>query len=39
MGLAGSKLKFWQTGNMQRYAAAMFLGVATLVGVFVFFRI
>jgi NADH-quinone oxidoreductase subunit L len=39
MGLAGSKLKFWQTGNMQRYAAAMFLGVATLVGAFVFFRI
>jgi NADH-quinone oxidoreductase subunit L len=39
MGLAGSKLKFWQTGNMQRYAAAMFLGVATLVAAFVFFRI
>ncbi len=39
MGLAGSKLKFWQTGNMQRYAAAMFLGVAVLVGAFVFFRI
>ncbi|CAN5781865.1 NADH-quinone oxidoreductase subunit L [soil metagenome] len=39
MSLAGSKMKFWQTGNMQRYAAAMFLGVATLVGAFVFFRI
>ncbi|HEX2053368.1 MAG TPA: NADH-quinone oxidoreductase subunit L [Actinomycetota bacterium] len=37
-GLAGDKLKFWQTGNMQRYAAAMFLGVATLVGAFAFFR-
>ena len=37
-GLMGHKLKFWQTGNMQRYAAAMFLGVATLVGVFAIFR-
>jgi NADH-quinone oxidoreductase subunit L len=38
MGLMGGKLKFWQTGNMQRYAAAMFLGVATLVAGFVFFQ-
>ena len=35
-GRAGGKLKFWQTGNMQRYAAVMFLGVAALVGAFVF---
>jgi NADH-quinone oxidoreductase subunit L len=38
-GLMGDKLKFWQTGNMQRYAAALFLGVAVLVGTFVLFRI
>jgi NADH-quinone oxidoreductase subunit L len=38
-GLVGSKLKFWQAGNMQRSAAALFLGVAVLVGTFVFFRI
>jgi len=38
-GLMGSKLKFWQNGNMQRGAAALFLGVAVLVGAFVVFRI
>jgi NADH-quinone oxidoreductase subunit L len=38
-GLLGSKLRFWQAGNMQRNAAALFLGVTVLVGAFVFFRV
>lgn len=37
-GLFGSKLKFWQNGSVQRYAAALFIGIAVLVGTFVLFR-
>lgn len=37
-GLVGSKLKFWQNGSVQRYAAALFLGITVLVGTFVLFR-
>ncbi|MGQ0680143.1 MAG: NADH-quinone oxidoreductase subunit L [Actinomycetota bacterium] len=35
-GAVGEKLKFWQNGSVQRYAAALFLAVAVLVGTFVF---
>jgi NADH-quinone oxidoreductase subunit L len=38
MGLVGSKLKFWQSGNIQRYAVALFVGVGIIVGAFVLVR-
>lgn len=38
MGLAGAKLRFWQTGSVQRYAVALFIGVAAFVGAFVVAR-
>jgi len=31
---AGNGLKFWQTGNVQIYAAGLFVGIAGFVGVF-----
>jgi NADH-quinone oxidoreductase subunit L len=31
---AGNGLKFWQTGNVQIYAAGLFVGIAVFVGVF-----
>ena len=31
---AGSELRFWQSGNVQLYAASLFVGIAVLVGVF-----
>jgi NADH:ubiquinone oxidoreductase subunit 5 (subunit L)/multisubunit Na+/H+ antiporter MnhA subunit len=31
---AGNGLKFWQTGNVQIYAAGLFVGIALFVGVF-----
>src|SRR5207245_2286502 len=31
---AGGGLKFWQSGNVQLYAASLFVGIAVLVGVF-----
>ncbi|MBW3591423.1 MAG: hypothetical protein KY393_06220, partial [Actinobacteria bacterium] len=37
-GLLGSKLKFWQSGYMQRYAAVLFVSVALLAGVFLMIR-
>ncbi len=37
-GLVGSKLKFWQSGYMQRYAAVLFVSVALLAGVFLMVR-
>jgi NADH-quinone oxidoreductase subunit L len=33
-GAAGNGLKFWQTGNVQIYAAGLFVGIAVFVGVF-----
>ena len=39
MGLAGAKLRFWQTGSVQRYAVALFIGVAGFVGAFVIARL
>lgn len=33
-GLIGSKLKFWQTGNVQIYAAILFVGIGVFVSVF-----
>ena len=33
-GAAGSGLKFWQSGNVQIYAAGLFVGIAVFVGVF-----
>jgi hypothetical protein len=38
-GAVGSRLKFWQSGSVQRSAAALFLGVAVLVGAVVLVRI
>jgi NADH-quinone oxidoreductase subunit L len=32
-------LKFWQTGNIQAYAAALFVGIALFVGAFILFKI
>ena len=34
----GSKVKFWQTGNIQLYAAALFIGIAAFVGTFLWMR-
>jgi NADH-quinone oxidoreductase subunit L len=31
---AGNGLKFWQTGNVQLYAAGLFVGIAVFVGAF-----
>jgi NADH-quinone oxidoreductase subunit L len=33
-GAASSELKLWQSGNVQLYAASLFVGIAVLVGVF-----
>ncbi|MGH2812609.1 MAG: NADH-quinone oxidoreductase subunit 5 family protein, partial [Actinomycetota bacterium] len=38
-GAAGESLKFWQSGNIQRYAAALFLAVAAFVVGFVLVRL
>ncbi|MGI8425633.1 MAG: NADH-quinone oxidoreductase subunit L [Actinomycetota bacterium] len=34
----GSRIKFWQSGNIQGYAAALFIGIAGFVGVFLLFK-
>jgi NADH-quinone oxidoreductase subunit L len=34
----GDRAKFWQTGNVQGYAAALFLGIGLFVGVFLIFN-
>jgi len=34
----GSRIKFWQSGNIQGYAAALFLGIAAFVGVFLLIK-
>jgi hypothetical protein len=38
-GAAGNSLKFWQTGNIQRYAAALFAGIAFFIAAFIVFRL
>jgi NADH-quinone oxidoreductase subunit L len=35
---AGEQAKFWQTGNVQAYAALLFLGIGVFVGAFLLFR-
>ena len=35
---AGERAKFWQTGNVQAYAALLFLGIGLFVGVFLLVR-
>lgn len=35
---AGNTLKFWQSGNIQRYAAALFVGVGLFVAAFLLIR-
>jgi NADH-quinone oxidoreductase subunit L len=37
-GAAGNTLKFWQSGNIQRYAVALFLGVTAFVAAFIVVR-
>jgi NADH-quinone oxidoreductase subunit L len=34
----GERAKFWQTGNVQAYAALLFLGIGIFVGAFLLFR-
>ncbi|MCA1839838.1 MAG: NADH-quinone oxidoreductase subunit L [Actinomycetota bacterium] len=34
----GSKVRMWQSGNIQLYAAALFIGIAASVGVFLWLR-
>jgi NADH-quinone oxidoreductase subunit L len=38
-GAAGNSLKFWQTGNIQRYAAAHCAGIAFFIAAFIVFRL
>lgn len=38
-GAAGNSLKFWQSGNIQRYAAAMFVGIGLFVAGFLWLKV
>jgi len=35
---AGSKMKFWQGGNLQGYAAVLFVGIGAFVGAFILLK-
>jgi NADH-quinone oxidoreductase subunit L len=37
-GSAGGSLKFWQTGNVQAYAALLFIGIGAFVGAFLLIK-